>query len=136
MRRRSWSSSPGSPAFLHASAHVRLNDLTGRPPVEHEWDDARLGALTAPCVLVAPLQERAERRRERKRAPLAVLRHAGLQSHETSAPVELTPVSEKTSLRRHPVRNAKRMPSATSSFFIQERREATVVQVTGGGANF
>src|SRR2546428_71330 len=60
-------------------------------PVEDERDDARLGALAAPRVVVAPLQERAERRRERERAPLAVLRHAGLQAHETSVPVDLTP---------------------------------------------
>src|SRR6266480_7904516 len=31
LRQRSWKRSPGSPVFLQASAHVRLNDFTGCP---------------------------------------------------------------------------------------------------------
>jgi len=30
-RRRSWSKSPGRPAFLHAVFHARLRDLIGFP---------------------------------------------------------------------------------------------------------
>src|SRR6266545_2089575 len=60
-------------------------------PVEHPWNDSRLDALAAPRVLLAPLQERARLRRDRKRAPLAVLRGPRLEPHEATGPVHLGP---------------------------------------------
>src|SRR5438093_12752217 len=84
-----------------AARHAGL--LAGRPPrplhapdrfalpVEHPWNDSRLGALAAPRVLLAPLEERAQLRRDRERAPLAVLRGPRLETDEATAPVHLRP---------------------------------------------
>jgi hypothetical protein len=117
--RRSWKRRPGSPASLHASAQVRLNDFTGRPL----WWNTN-GMMRA-CV-------RSHRRVYSWRRS-RILRNAGVIGKERPSPVLVVAAAVPGGVQRLAADHA---PSSTGSgageWYASLRRDE-IAQGGGGG---
>src|SRR5437867_10752127 len=126
LRRGSWKSSPGRPAFLHASFHERRNEWIGRPL---RWKTS--GMIRAWARSHRRVSSLRRSRIARRPGVIGKARPSWFfvvpGSSRRKPPFQSTwdQVRVNTSARRHPVEKANRTPSATSGL----RRDVAVLKI-------